>query len=297
MSDLPLRWSASPVPTNPVDRRDWLAAREEKIARMVRKRLRQIIDSAYTAWANTLTAAGDLSAFDSVPIEWQSFVADDLIEAFGGLYIDGSLSVYVQALGTVPIPPGATAGWTQLANEAAVEYQRQATNRLVGVGDNLWHGVRDLTVKSIEAGMSTEELKAQIESFTRFSEFRADTIARTETSAAFVQGSYGGAKALGPYGPKQKVWSASADGRTRATHLDADGQTVAFDEMFIVGEAEMEAPHDPNGPPEEVVNCRCAVQYLFEGEDADLPEPPDYDQLVADEQARVQALIDAGMFD
>ena len=47
------------------------------------------------------------------------------------------------------------------------------------------------------------------------------------------------------------------DGRERSSHRIADGQTVDADEPFIVGGEEMDSPHDLNGSPENVINCRC----------------------------------------
>jgi hypothetical protein len=61
-----------------------------------------------------------------------------------------------------------------------------------------------------------------------------------------------------------KVWVATGDERTRPTHADADGQTVPLDETFQVGEGELMYPGDESGPPEEVINCRCAVSYTEE---------------------------------
>jgi hypothetical protein len=37
-----------------------------------------------------------------------------------------------------------------------------------------------------------------------------------------------------------------------------DGQTVAAGEYFVTGAGnQLEYPGDPNGPPEEIINCRC----------------------------------------
>jgi hypothetical protein len=59
----------------------------------------------------------------------------------------------------------------------------------------------------------------------------------------------------------QKEWLATDDAHTRPTHRDADGQTVAMDEPFIVGGAELQYPGDPDGPSQEVVMCRCTPIY------------------------------------
>lgn len=57
-----------------------------------------------------------------------------------------------------------------------------------------------------------------------------------------------------------KVWLATADGRTRDWHVDMDGQEVGVDEEFTdgLGNALM-YPGDPGGAPESVYNCRCAL--------------------------------------
>lgn len=60
-----------------------------------------------------------------------------------------------------------------------------------------------------------------------------------------------------------KVWkSAKFSLRTRPTHVAADGQTRAMDEMFEVGDALLRFPGDQMADaPEEVANCRCVVAY------------------------------------
>lgn len=56
-----------------------------------------------------------------------------------------------------------------------------------------------------------------------------------------------------------KTWRCLRDDRVRPTHFAADGQTVPLGSAFTVGGALLAFPHDPNGPPEEVINCRCLL--------------------------------------
>jgi hypothetical protein len=65
-----------------------------------------------------------------------------------------------------------------------------------------------------------------------------------------------------------KVWIAQfpTDGRTRPTHLEAHGQVVPLREEFTVGEAKLSRPGDPDGPLDEIINCRCSVSYLTRAE-------------------------------
>jgi hypothetical protein len=57
----------------------------------------------------------------------------------------------------------------------------------------------------------------------------------------------------------QKEWIATSDARTREDHIEAEGQRVELDEAFIVGDAELGFPADPDGPMEQVANCRCSM--------------------------------------
>jgi hypothetical protein len=58
-----------------------------------------------------------------------------------------------------------------------------------------------------------------------------------------------------------KIWLATEDERTRETHSEADGQEVPLNEYFTVGDGELLYPGDPNGPDEEIINCRCTIIY------------------------------------
>lgn len=61
-----------------------------------------------------------------------------------------------------------------------------------------------------------------------------------------------------------KTWLSSQDGRVRPTHQDADGQTVPIDQPYSVGGFDLQYPGDPDGPDEEVINCRCTELYSEE---------------------------------
>ena len=51
------------------------------------------------------------------------------------------------------------------------------------------------------------------------------------------------------------------DKRTRQSHKEMEGQTVKYGEMFTTGLGnELAYPGDPNGPAEDVINCRCWLE-------------------------------------
>lgn len=53
----------------------------------------------------------------------------------------------------------------------------------------------------------------------------------------------------------EKVWIATNDEKTRPTHRDAHGQRVGLDDTFRVGADQLQYPGDPDGSPQEVINC------------------------------------------
>jgi hypothetical protein len=61
-----------------------------------------------------------------------------------------------------------------------------------------------------------------------------------------------------------KRWLPTHDARTRASHLLAEGQTQEIDEPFTVGGEELMFPRDPDGSPENTINCRCTAESVVE---------------------------------
>lgn len=60
----------------------------------------------------------------------------------------------------------------------------------------------------------------------------------------------------------KKRWVATADERTRESHLEMDGEEVDLDEAFSNG---LQYPGDPDGDPSEVYNCRCTMETVIIG--------------------------------
>jgi uncharacterized protein with gpF-like domain len=124
---------------------------------------------------------------------------------------------------------------------------------------------RDLIRKAIARGDELNEpprvLARRIKSETGgiIARRRALTIARTETGIAASVGADAAADATGLH--LDKVWFATADERTRADHAQAHNQRVPMNGLFVVGKSRLRYPRDPNGPPEQIINCRCMVLY------------------------------------
>lgn len=280
--------SESSVFTPPEAREDvdeWLADREAAIAELTTAFLRELIVGAAERYFASLTAAAPFEA-DGMQAAWDAWVRGELGEELGGMHRSGSLSAWLQAPGTMPPDPAKM--WAAVSEQNALQYQMLATNRVVGMGPRMWTDVNRKIARGVHQGVNTETIKATIEDLTGYSEFRADTIARTETVGAYNGGEWDGARALGPYGPRFKSWLAASDRRTRPSHVEADGQTKPFEEPFDVGGVRMMRPHDMGAPAAEVVNCRCVLQLYYVGDTlpdgtvVEDPEAPDVDPLAAD---------------
>lgn len=150
-----------------------------------------------------------------------------------------------------------------LGPDRAAAYITEATNRLVGLGDDIWEAISTELAAGVDMGESIPELAARIQAVAPVSESRATTIARTECVAASNAGSFAQAQVLDD-GTMHKIWQATNDARTRPTHREADGQSVLMSQAFIVGGFPLMIPGDPTGPPEIVINCRCDVIYDFD---------------------------------
>ena len=94
-------------------------------------------------------------------------------------------------------------------------------------------------------GYSVDRVARNIVTATdKISKVRADMLARTDLNALSNAGSLLGATTADA--ASTKTWLATEDERTRETHADADGQTVAINDTFTVGGESAQYPVDPN---------------------------------------------------
>jgi uncharacterized protein with gpF-like domain len=120
-------------------------------------------------------------------------------------------------------------------------------------------------IRGIDRGVAEGLGVAQIASFVRdlvpgLSRYRSALIARTEAHGAANYGADAAAKDTGLV--LMKEWVAAADERTRPDHDNVSAVPIPMDSLFQVGTDMLAYPGDPNGSPEQVINCRCAVAHI-----------------------------------
>lgn len=192
-----------------------------------------------------------------IPAGWTTRVDDTLLPEVATVWQETSQALLddADAFG-VDVPE-------QLLTPDASQFLASARNRLVGIGDDVWDTARKQLAAGVAAGEGVDELAARVAASAGLTQERAMLIARTEVIAASNAASLATASLLGEAG-MVKEWLATPDARTRETHRVADGQRVPLTDQFTVGGAALMFPGDPTGPPDQVINCRCSIAYVFD---------------------------------
>ena len=118
-------------------------------------------------------------------------------------------------------------------------------------------------LQGILQGEPMDKIASRLSKVTDMNETAAIRNARTMVTGAENKGrqdSYARATADGIILAKE--WISTNDSRTRHSHAALDGAIVDQDKKFGNG---LMYPGDPNGRPEEVWNCRCAVAAVVKG--------------------------------
>ncbi len=117
--------------------------------------------------------------------------------------------------------------------------------------------------------LDADKINAMVDAYhRRMLALRAQTIARTESIRAESYGGLSRAQQILDQNPELEVtkrWLATADNRTRDTHRDLNGKEVdGMTTHFITSAGnQIRWPLDDTAAADEVINCRCTLQYIF----------------------------------
>ena len=106
---------------------------------------------------------------------------------------------------------------------------------------------------------TAEQARILRRQFDGYSKYQAERFIKTETTAISNRAILESATTIFPPDQLYKEWSTALDGRERDSHRAADGQSVPYNQPFIVQGEELMQPGDRNGSASNVVNCRCAA--------------------------------------
>jgi hypothetical protein len=117
--------------------------------------------------------------------------------------------------------------------------------------------------------LTDDQINAMVDAYhRRFVALRARTIARTEALRATSFGGLARAQQVLDENPDLEVtkrWLATDDERTRDTHVDLNGREVeGMETEFVTTKGNrIRWPLDVNAAADEVINCRCTLQWVF----------------------------------
>lgn len=130
-------------------------------------------------------------------------------------------------------------------------------------GDGVFERIRGDLAEGLDAGESIGLLRERISGQLQVDKYSylADRIARTESHTAVEGGTWSAHRAWEEASGEElhQQWLATADTRTRDTHMAASGQRVRLTEPFLVGGEQLPYPGAPEGSAEETINCRCTT--------------------------------------
>jgi SPP1 gp7 family putative phage head morphogenesis protein len=141
--------------------------------------------------------------------------------------------------------------------EKVLQFVKQRENMLKDVPDEIFEEIKGSLQAGLDAGDPIADIAKSVKAkFNEISSGRAKTIAMTETAAA-----YGHARnlAMQDAGISKKQWLTSGNDNVRPAHEEANGQIVDADEAFDVGGEPLRFPGDPDGEPENIINCHCVA--------------------------------------
>jgi hypothetical protein len=118
-----------------------------------------------------------------------------------------------------------------------------------------------------EGEYTIDKAASALEEAYGFSIGRSRVIARTEMISAGRCGQYSADLQSGMV--IGKTWQSTHDSNTRHAHAAADGQTVKFDDPFIVDGEELMFPGDSSqgASAKNVIQCRCFYTRILKGEE------------------------------
>lgn len=151
------------------------------------------------------------------------------------------------------------------------EAERQLLRHKRDIDDMMgrrWTSLRSELVDGMQKGESETALKKRVHSFFRGERSNSLTIARTETSRAVNSATFTSMETARAKGVDVRMkWVSINDSYTREAHAAANflPPIIPGVEMFHVGGDALRFPGDPNGTPENTINCRCGMVPVLDG--------------------------------
>ena len=244
----------------------------DRLSRGFQRRLETSLNKAVNQISKNLTPAGEL------PVAFQQDLNDAVSEnvSFQVRRIIKSVYQYNDDRYERPKQDFSFGFGRSALFEAAIsEYLDTREPLFANISRNI--GVRILTeVDSLrDEGLGVDGIARGLrQKFQQLNKTRAATIARTEThsAAGYAHDRYHRSM-TDTFGiTTVKQWVSTGDARTRAAHVQMNGEKVGMDEDFVMPNgSRMAYVGDSRGGASNVVNCRCVILYVEADDQIDDP--------------------------
>lgn len=146
-------------------------------------------------------------------------------------------------------------GFNQVWVNTILNYMRLhlLDKAVIPVSETTKKFIMDTMETAFNENWSIDQIITELEKV-NYPRWKADQVARTETVKAAGVGQKVAQQSL-PY-ETTKLWIAARDNRTRHSHRNVNGERIDGSAKFSNG---LEFPGDPEGPANEVINCRCSM--------------------------------------
>jgi uncharacterized protein with gpF-like domain len=220
--------------------------------------VKKALKSQLSSFTSNLKQVGPQAALTLMNSElWNQ----QMVPVINQLYVTAGLAKANQTLGELRRLPkvqkkrtsfGFNAEWTTQILEYFAAHLFDKV--VLPISETTREYIEKVISKGVEEGWSIQRMVEEIER-EDYLDGRVRRILRTETNRAI---NYGNELAAEKFDYKtQKRWIAVHDSRTRHAHMAADNQMVNQADTFSVGGEQLQFPGDPNGSPENTINCRC----------------------------------------
>jgi SPP1 gp7 family putative phage head morphogenesis protein len=137
-------------------------------------------------------------------------------------------------------------------NPRVVDFLEQRGNLIESVPQGVAERIFNKTVSLVEKGTSPEDIGTILrKGFNELTSAKAAMISRNEVGSALNGGRF---LQMEEEGVDAREWLSSRDARVRDSHNAVDGEIVQRTEKYSNG---LRFPQDPDGAPEETIQCRC----------------------------------------
>lgn len=215
--------------------------------------------SAEAEWEKSHTLAYDRDALRSLMLAKRKAILPAVWQA-------GKRSGDFEIAAVIGAKRSFTRATSTLSAKAMFELMARAEAWTNLTGDTVYSNVADLIARGVQDGYSLQQMMDALE---EFGVGNPENIARTEVLGSLNAGRDDAYRESGVV--EGEEWLATQDDRTRDSHAEADGQTVGIDEQFTLhgasGDVKLDYPGDPQGPPEEICQCRCFLLPVVNVED------------------------------